>query len=277
MMKGLFGRMWCTVVFAALALTVEAPALRAQDALQTIIRGRVTTDSARRALRGVEILLEGGSTVARTGEDGRFTLSTSAPGLITVLVRHPGFRPVRDSIRFEAGTALERDFSLVPVPTTLANVEIREEGGLANAALRDFDRRRKGTGKFLVRADIERIGTKSLESLIRAHIGGFSLVRLPNGGMAVAGKRGNELSLTNRPAREPGLPDRCYAQVFVNGQRLYAYQSPPSMPPRLDDFDIERIVALEFYRGPAETPTEFSGPSAACGTIAIWTHLASPS
>ena len=166
--------------------------------------------------------------------------------------------------------------SLVRLPTTLAAVEVVEAAEAPNPALRDFERRSKGTGKFLRRADIERLGTKSLESVIRSHIGGFSLVRLPNGGMAVAGKRGNELSLSPRPGREPGLADRCYSQVFVNGQRLYAYQSPPSMPPRLDDFDIDRIVAIEFYRGPAETPSEFSGPSAACGTVAIWAYIMEP-
>ncbi len=266
----------CIQLCVALALTAEAPALAAQDAARATIHGRVTTDSGQRLLAGVEILVEGSAAAVRSGQDGRFILSASVAGPVMVLVRHPGFRPLRDSIHVEGSAAVERNFDLVPLATKLAGVEVREEGGLTNAAFRDFDRRRKGTGKFLVQADIERIGTKSLESLIRGHIGGFSLVRLPNGGVAVAGKRRNELSLTNRPAREPGLPDRCYAEVFVNGQRFYAYQSPPSMPPRLDDFDLERIVALEFYRGPAETPTEFSGPSAACGTIAIWTHVATP-
>lgn len=265
----------CTAGLLGLALVVAAPVLAAQDVAPATLRGRVTTDTGRRALEGVEIRVEARTTAARSGAGGRFVLSIPNGGPITVLVRHPGFRPVLDSVALEPGAELERNFELTPLPTSLAAVEIREEGGIAGAALRDFERRRKGSGKFLVQADIERIGTKSLESLIRSHIGGFSLVRLPNGGMAVAGKRGNELSLTNRPPREPGLPDRCYAQVFVNGQRLYAYQSPPSMPPRLDDFDLDRIVALEFYRGPAETPTEFSGPSAACGTIAIWSHLAS--
>lgn len=136
---------------------------------------------------------------------------------------------------------------------------------------RDFERRSLGSGRFLRRADIEAIGAKTLESIIRSRIPGFAFVRLPNGGVALAGRRGNEFSLVRRPSREEGLADRCYSQVFVNGQRLYAYSAPPSMPPRLDDFDPAEIIAIEFCRGPAETPTEFSGPSAACGTVAIWT------
>ena len=166
------------------AVMLLAPVLAAQDVATwtSTLRGRITTDGGRRTLEGVEIRVEGRATVARSGAGGRFVLSIPNGGPITVFVRHPGFRPVLDSVAIESGEELERNFELTPLPTSLAAVEIREEGGIAGAALRDFERRRKGSGKFLVQADIERIGTKSLESLIRSHIGGFSLVRLPTAG-----------------------------------------------------------------------------------------------
>lgn len=254
-------------------ITLLAPlAVSAQTT--TSLRGQITTDSGTRPLPEVEITLENRNLTTRADAHGRFSFASLAPGAVVVLIRHPGFRPLRDSLHVEPGANVERTFDLTRVPTTLAGVEVRETGGITALALRDFERRRKGSGKFLVQDDIRRLGTTSLESLIRARIGGFSFVKLPNGGVGLAGRRGNELTLAPRPPREPGLADRCYAQVFVNGQRVYAYSSPPAMPPRLDHFDVDRIVALEFYRGPAETPTEFSGPSAACGTIAIWTDMA---
>lgn len=149
------------------------------------VRGTVATDSGRRALEGVEVLIEERSLVVRSGSDGRYRLQVPDTGVVVLLVRHPGYSPVRDTVRLQRSVEVERNFVLVAVPTVLAGVEVREKGGVGNVALRDFERRRKGTGKFLVQADIERIGTKSLESLIRGHIGGFSLVRLPNGGTAV--------------------------------------------------------------------------------------------
>lgn len=239
------------------------------------LRGRVTTDSGQTPLEGVEVVIEGSGRATRSDVQGRYLLTLPPSDLAFVLVRHPGFGPVRDSLRLRAGAEVARDFDLVRLRTTLAGVEVT--GERLNIALRDFERRRTGSGKFMVRSEIERTGAQTFESLVRAHIGGFSLVRIPNRGMAIVGRRGNEISLSGGGRSFDNVPDRCYSQIFVNGQRLYAYQRPPSAPPTLDEFDVTRIVALEFYRGAAETPTEFSGPSAACGTVAIWTHLPDPS
>lgn len=255
-------------LFACLA----ASPISAQPSRDLLVTGRVLDASDRRALPGVQVTA--GTRSVRTDSTGSFRLLTTDTALVVLQLRAPGYRARSDTLNplTYAGAPLE--LLLERTAQTLAEVEVRAKSEIVAVELRDFERRSAGSGKFLRRADIEAIGAQTLESLIRSRIPGFSLVRLPNGGVAVAGRRGNELSLVKRPPREEGLADRCYSQVFVNGQRIYAYSAPPSMPPRLDDFDPARIVALEFYRGPAETPTEFSGPSAACGTIAVWTHLA---
>lgn len=260
-----------------LAVVVAFPSTKvvAQDVSQATLRGRITTDSGRTPLEGVEVTIGGLGRSTRTSADGRYSLASLPNELIVVLVRHPGFGPVRDSVTLQRGVETERNFELGRLTTTLAGVEVT--GERLNVALRDFERRRKGSGKFMVKADIERTGAQSFESLVRSHIGGFTLVRIRNRGMAVVGRRAIDLSLTGPRTGMDGTPDRCYSQIFVNGQRVYAYQSPPTAPPTLDEFDVTKIVALEFYRGAAETPTEFSGPSAACGTVAIWTHLPEPS
>ena len=42
-------------------------------------------------------------------------------------------------------------------------------------------------------------------------------------------------------------------------------------PPDIGAFLVTDVAGVEIYRGPAETPTQFSGPNATCGTIVIWT------
>lgn len=256
-----------------LGAALSASTTLAQSPTERVIHGRVVDVRDGSGLPGVEVLERQAGRSVRTDPAGAFRLVVDATDRLILLVRAPGYRPAEDTLLLATYAGESRLIALDRAAQSLSEVEIRERGGVGNTGLRDFDRRSLGSGRFLRRADIEAIGARSLESIIRSRIPGFAFVRLPNGGVAIAGRRSNELSLVKRPPREEGLADRCYSQVFVNGQRLYAYSAPPSMPPRLDDFDPAEIVALEFYRGPAETPTEFSGPSAACGTVAIWTQL----
>lgn len=256
-----------------LGVAMGASAALAQPSKGRVIHGRVVDVRDGSGLPSVEVLERRTGRSVRTDSTGVFRMVLDATDRLILLVRAPGYRPVEDTLTLATYGGESRLISLDRAPQSLSEVEITERGGVDITGLRDFERRSVGSGRFLRRADIEAVGARSLESIIRSRIPGFAFVRLPNGGVALAGRRSNELSLVKRPPREEGLADRCYSQVFVNGQRLYAYSAPPSMPPRLDDFDPVEIVALEFYRGPAETPTEFSGPSAACGTVAIWTQL----
>jgi hypothetical protein len=39
----------------------------------------------------------------------------------------------------------------------------------------------------------------------------------------------------------------------------------------LTSIPASHLLAVEVFRGPAETPARFTGPFASCGVIAIWT------
>lgn len=38
--------------------------------------------------------------------------------------------------------------------------------------------------------------------------------------------------------------------------------------------DVSQLEAIEVYRSASEIPIEFSGPTAACGVIVLWTRRA---
>lgn len=61
--------------------------------------------------------------------------------------------------------------------------------------------------------------------------------------------------------------------MWINGQLVYYSSRVREDPPRIEDFDVNRLNGLEFYRGASETPIELNVMSAACGTVVIWMDL----
>ena len=63
------------------------------------------------------------------------------------------------------------------------------------------------------------------------------------------------------PGALSGRPPRpCYAQVFMDGMRIYGQSlgaDATSPPPDLNAFAAHGIEAIEFYRPGASTPPEF--------------------
>lgn len=43
-------------------------------------------------------------------------------------------------------------------------------------------------------------------------------------------------------------------------------------PPVIDQFSAVELDAIEVYRGASETPIEFGGRGAGCGTVLLWTR-----
>jgi hypothetical protein len=258
----------------ALVFALSAVSPLGAQARGAVFHGRVTTDSGRTPVEGVEVLFSERS--IRSDSAGRYRLFELPAGTYSVLVRHPRFRPITGDVALADGDSILWNFDLVPVNMALDPVVVRGRGdALGHPRLVDFQRRKETThGKFLTGEEIERIGAQTLESVIRTRIPGFSFVKLPNGSTGLAGKRSGELTMQPRAARVAGLPDRCYVQVYVNGQLIYRYRPPPDMPPSLEDFHPKVIQAIEFYRGAADTPPELNGTGSSCGTMVIWTDVA---
>lgn len=247
---------------------------QSQEAPQGVIRGVITSDSGRKPVLGAQVQLRERSRGTVTDSTGHFELRDVARGTWHIEIRFFGHAPYSESVSLNDSDTVSVSINLTPAPVSLSGVIVTARGEELPFQLRDFARRRElGGGKFFTRKQLERSGAQTLETFLRARVGGFSFVRLPNGRTALAGKRANELTLSPRRPRVDGLEDRCYVQVFINGQKTYQYISPPFQPPSLDEFPITDLSAIELYRGAADTPTELSGPSAACGTLAIWNNV----
>jgi len=261
----------CALVVAANFLVVAG--VYAQSPVPALLRGRVTANPTGEPLATVNILLVGTNQSVRTNANGEFELRNIAPGSYQLRVQQPGFAVLEDSVRLASGDTSVVRYGLTPIATPLATVSVTADPIERSPLLADFRRRKEtANGKFLTAAEIKQIGSQNLTSLVRGHIGGFDLIRHPSGmGSAFASRR----AASPRLDRRGGPVNECYSSLWVNGQLRYSF-TPNAFseePPRIEDFDVHRINALEFYRSASETPIELNVKTAACGTVVIWIDL----
>lgn len=251
----------------AALLAVAASLAPAQDAGRAVFRGVVTTARGQARVSGAEVLFQELGRAARTNDDGTFVLGGISAGVYNVIVRRAGFKPITGTVRLADADTIDYRFDLVAQDAKLPPVEVRDTA--ASPALREFDRRRRTTGgEFLTQDQIRQTGSESLTSVIRTRISGFQLVPHPSG-------FGTAIASGHKPmSYRGGGGNDCYCQVWWNGQ-IFWHDSPiaSDYPPRLEDFNLQEIAAMEFYRGSSEIPPEFTMYSSSCGVVVIWTQV----
>ena len=240
----------------------------AQEAGHSVFKGVVTTNAGNQPLSGVEVNFKEANRSVRSGDDGRFVVAGLAAGKYNVTVRRPGFRPLTGDVTLGAADTIDYKFNMLSEVTGLSAVEVVDTS--VPPQLREFDRRRRTTGgSFLTQADLSRTGSQNLANIIRTKVSGFDLVRHPSGsGTALASKHKGITSFAPQ-----GMND-CYAQIWLNGQIFWgASVIKDDYPPRLEDFNIQEISAIEFYRGGGEVPPELNMRGSNCGVAMIWTQV----
>jgi len=227
------------------------------------------------ALPDVEVTLGGGRMGTRTDATGRAVFESLAPGSYVVSFRRIGFAPYSRAVTLASGEVAELQVDLQSIATLLAPVVITATENDISVSMREFEARRAtGFGKFITPKEIESFGGLAVSSLIMGKVPGFTLVRIASRGFispgyAVASRRFQQLGKMQTVPNATANDATCFSQVFLNGGRVSKGGDEFF---NIDDFKPGDVKAMEFYRGPAETPVQFGGPSAACGTVVIWTR-----
>ncbi|MFN8580457.1 MAG: carboxypeptidase regulatory-like domain-containing protein [Gemmatimonadaceae bacterium] len=263
------------VLLAGAATSIDAPRATSLGAAPAVIETRgalvgrvVADDSARTPLSDAEVMVEGSTQPVRTGQAGGFRFDDLPTGSVLLSVRRLGYVPVRRVVSVGADGAQEVRVTLSRIATLLPEVTVSAEAGLARIGMRDFARRRTaGFGIYVDSAGIDRMHAHSLSSVVVTAGSGLRLVRanikgFTGGGYVLASMRYANLS----------GQQACFSQVFLNGVRVYPQPAAKDDEPFvLDQIPVDQVVGVEVYRGAAETPIELTGPTAACGTVVIWT------
>lgn len=217
------------------------------------VRG-VVRDTSGAALEGARLEVDGAA-AALSDAGGNFELTVARTGDVEVAVRLMGFKPRHMRLSATAG-AETMEVVLEPVAVVLKSVSVAALPAAFESVSGFGERRRRGTGAFFDRADLDRMRPQSLTDVLRS-VGGIQVhTTMTRWGYQT----------TPSSTRATGGAIGCSIDYYVNGHQY----TPTSMG--IDrDMAPDQIEAIEVYKS-SEVPPQFLGPKSRCGVVVIWTR-----
>ena len=221
---------------------------------QTVARGGAAlTGTVRsrdgRPVEGARIQLWGSDVTGTSSANGTFALGGLPAGTYALEVRAIGFAPKRVTVDLATRRPNTVAVMLGDRVNTLQSVVVQADRTKLQKDFTGFtERSKRGMGRFVTEADIEKRAALQVTDVLRT-LPGLRVV--PNGtgfGYAVQG-RGN-----------------CAPDVFIDGMRVFDGATELDQLVRPQD-----VAGVEVYNGAGMVPAQFSGTQNACGVVAIWT------
>lgn len=245
-------------------------------------RGSVFRDTTGRGLAGAEVLLPELQERGITNELGRFEIRALPTGIWILEIRHPGFRPIIDSVEIRSGRETLRDYRMESAVQQLDSVRVTApESRSVSPAMRGFEERRAaGFGHFITPADLRKMEDRKLSDILRGFPGttiyayrSFRFLGSGRGMSSIPDPRGRGAGpgMQHAIVADALSPVACWVQVFLDGIRLFTPNAGLDATD-FDQFEGKQFEAIEFYGGPASTPTQFGGTGATCGTLVLWSR-----
>lgn len=236
---------------SGLLLAVAPAGLAGQEAERdsaATLTGRVVSAMTGGPLPDARVVLKLSQRGAFTDSTGRFTIANVPPGQDTVQVTMIGFADEQLPIQLQPGATTEVTLLLSETVLRMEEITVtveRERTG----KLAGFERRRKaGMGHYITPEEIDKMQIRRPSDIVR---------RVP--GIIVGAAR-----LGSAPVHVVRRASRCEPTYFVDGV--------PRKGLTMDELNRDDILAVEVYRGPAETPPQFQSLGGTCGSIVIWTQ-----
>jgi hypothetical protein len=250
------------------ALLLTAAVAQSQTPAQTrrgVITGIVKDAIGGSPLPGAQVVVKNTDIRTMTDMSGRFVLTGVWPGATEVQSRRVGYRMFRTLVTVPAGDTVRSDIEMRPVVDCLdcgpdgngvviGGVETNAAAYSTRMAL--FEQRRaRGGGAFITRADIEKRRPNKLSEMLRS-VAGVSLKTNSSAG---------QQPVIQIERSSSGIANgTCEVQLYVDGH--------PYPRGSIDDFPPETVEGIEVYRGGSELPVELRAQNAGCGAIGIWTR-----
>lgn len=281
--------MFKRILIAVLNLTLLA--VRPLPA-QTV-RGMVVEAGSRAAVDAALVVLlnERADSVATThASKGAFRILAPSAGRFMLRVQRIGFATSQtEPIELLSGqdVVVEVVLGVEAVPLQPLTVISRGAIPLHPQLIEVNNRRRQGFGRFIMRQDIDDVGSTTLRELLDdvpgvtvRDTGEGDLVVQLRAGMAGLGKEAR--GVVDPRVQAFMAHSKCPVKLYVDGTpwiRGHEFDIgmiQVAMDRTAEFFAIppSLIEAIEVYNGPASTPAIFGGSDAQCGVIAVWTRRA---
>jgi TonB-linked SusC/RagA family outer membrane protein len=238
------------------------------SAQQGSVAGQVTDKSNQQPVAGAAVLVVGTSLQARTGREGRYSISNVSPGTYQVQVRFIGFATATQAVTVVAGQSAALDFALTPAAVPLDVVVVSATGA---------EQLKREIGNSISTVDapkvVQEASPANTADLLNSRVPGVEVMQ--SGGTTGTGSRirirgATSLSLRNEPilvvdgVRVDNEAQAGNLQNFTGGQA----------PSRLNDFSAQDIESIEIVKGPSAAA--LYGTDAANGVIQIRTKHGRP-
>ena len=233
---------------AAGATSTSAPAPAGSATLSGTVVG---ADGA--PLEGAQVLLVGSTVAASARADykGAFRLTPLPSGTQTVEVRLLSYQPKHYVVNLTPRKETHLTARLDQRAQVLDPVIVTAR---PTSDIPGFDERREhATGTFFTKQQIQDANSNAISDIFR---------KVP--GMQVLFVSGIYKVVSSR-----GAANECNTVQWVVDGTKYSVGQDENMDELFRPTEIE---AIEVYNSAVDTPPQFQGPQAACGTIVIWTN-----
>jgi hypothetical protein len=269
------------LAFALLA----AGTLHAQPTGGRAVLSGIVLDDKARPIDGAEVMLPKVGLRTLSNERGEFRFADLSAGVVDVVVRRLGFRELTETVNVPEAGVVQRDFFLRPVQT-LDTIAVT-----ASHAIPSFEENRRiGLGKFLTRAQLEKMEERKMAEIL-SDVGANVMRNGPRAWVTSPSNRGvRSLSYSLQPTgnckmlegREVRLdPERpppagyqgcgCFPIVYLDGAVLFNNRKG-SLVPDVNSIVPASVEAIEYYKGPAQTPMRYSTLNSECGVLVFHTR-----
>jgi hypothetical protein len=253
---------------------VSSLLLAAEPAAAQVLRGTVVDHRSKPvAAAHVSVSAAAGTLVGDTitGADGAFAFPLPVIGSYLVRASKPGFTTtVTQPIAVVSGSDASLEIRLQPSPVPLDTVTVvaesvtvaRQVPYLAQVGF--YLRKRKGIGRFLTRADLDRRRSDRLTDALR----GMPGVKIICGGQYCDVQAPGAATSFTRGV--------CQQTVVLDGVVMRMGGSSGGGQPvdeLLNPFNLE---AVEVYSSPSGVPVQFKGYMSPCGAIIAWSRPPAP-
>ncbi|HEY6220169.1 MAG TPA: carboxypeptidase regulatory-like domain-containing protein [Gemmatimonadaceae bacterium] len=262
-----------------------------------VLSGRIL-DSLRNPLGNATVSLPSlnSSTISDTG--GNFRLSVPS-GSHRVTIRHIGFAVIDTTLNFTADQTMLLEVTLKQIGygvAVLLDTVVSNNRGPIDLGMADFEANRlRGFGKFLTRADLEKVGGRAIGSRV-SELQGVNVLHGHAGQAWVTSKRAprSRCASINPPGRMvdqatmdrclaleqliyvpdhseevQGVQRACYSLVFLDANAVNA--THPTMPFDLNSIDAGSLEAIEWYESSSQLPGKYAGRNPQCGLLVLHT------
>jgi len=238
------------------------------QAQQGSVAGQVSDKSNQQPVAGAGVLVVGTSLQARTGREGRYSITNVPPGKYQVQVRFIGYATATQPVTVATGQPATLDFALTPAAVPLDAVVVSATG--AEQLKRELG---NNVGTIDAAKAAQEAAPVNAADLLNSRVPGVEVMQ--SGGTTGTGSRirirgATSLSLRNEPI------------IVVDGVRIDNVPnadgglgaSGGQAPSRLNDLNPEDWESVEVVKGPSAAA--LYGTDAANGVIQIRTKQGRP-